>query len=121
MVYTTEFAPLAKRGFVSSATAVGTTIGFILGSGSAWVVTALLEPAQVADWGWRVPFIGSVLFLVVGVALRRGLLETAEGLQAAAQRPALVSSLVADWRPIVQAFGIVAMTNAAYYLTFTYA
>jgi hypothetical protein len=28
---------------------------------------------------------------------------------------------VADWLPIVRTFGIVAMTNAAYYLTFTYA
>ena len=33
----------------------------------------------------------------------------------------LLPSLVADWRPIVQTFGIIAMTNAAYYLTFTYA
>ena len=35
-------------------------------------------------------------------------------------RPPLLPSLLADWRPIVQTFGIVAMTNAAYYLTFTY-
>ena len=121
MVYTTEFAPSAKRGLVSSSTAVGTTIGFILGSGSAWLINELLTPEQVAAWGWRVPFIGSVLFLVVGVLLRRGLLETEEGLQAAARRPALIPSLIADWRPMLQTFGILAMTNAAYYLTFTYA
>ena len=36
-------------------------------------------------------------------------------------RPALLPSLLADWLPIVRTFGIVAMTNAAYYLTFTYA
>jgi len=29
--------------------------------------------------------------------------------------------LLADWRPIVQTFGIVGMTNAAYYLVFTFA
>ena len=33
----------------------------------------------------------------------------------------MLASLLADWKPIVQTFGIVAMTNAAYYLTFTYA
>jgi len=43
MVYTTEFAPLAKRGLISSATAFGTTLGFILGSGSAWLIRATLE------------------------------------------------------------------------------
>ena len=121
MVYTTEFAPTARRGLVSSSTAVGTTIGFILGSGCAWLITALLEPEQVAAWGWRVPFIGSVLFLVLGVLLRRGLQETEAGLQAAALRPPLLPSLIADWRPMLQTFGILAMTNAAYYLTFTYA
>ena len=38
MVYTTEWPRLLMRGLVSSSTAAGTTIGFILGSGSAWLV-----------------------------------------------------------------------------------
>jgi MHS family proline/betaine transporter-like MFS transporter len=42
-------------------------------------------------------------------------------LKAAEVRAPLLRSLVADWRPILQTFGIVATTNAAYYLTFTYA
>jgi len=120
MVYTTEFAPLAKRGLISSATAFGTTLGFILGSGSAWLIRATLEADEVAAWGWRIPFIASVLFVVIGIPLRRKLQETEEGLQAARQRPPVLRSLIADWRPILQTFGIVAMTNAAYYLTFTY-
>ena len=120
MVYTTEFAPLAKRGLISSATAFGTTLGFILGSGSAWLIRATLEADEVASWGWRIPFIASVLFVVIGIPLRRKLQETEEGLQAARQRPPVLRSLIADWRPILQTFGIVAMTNAAYYLTFTY-
>ncbi len=121
MVYTTEKSSPLMRGLVSSSTAAGTTIGFILGSGTAWLVNATLPASQVATWGWRLPFVGSVVFLVVGYLLRRGISETAEGLKAAAVRPALLPSLLADWRPIVQTFGIVGMTNAAYYFTFTYA
>jgi MHS family proline/betaine transporter-like MFS transporter len=121
MVYTTEQSSPMMRGLVSSSTAAGTTIGFILGSGSAWLVNALLRPDQVMTWGWRVPFIASVGLCVVGWLLRRGIHETAEGLKAAAIRPPLLPSLIADWLPIVRTFGIVAMTNAAYYLTFTYA
>ena len=75
----------------------------------------------MSAWGWRIPFIGSVLFCIIGWFLRRGISETAEGLKAASIRPPLIPSLVADWLPIVQTFGIVAMTNAAYYLTFTFA
>jgi MFS transporter, MHS family, proline/betaine transporter len=121
MVYTTEGSSPLMRGLVSSSTAAGTTIGFILGSGTAWLVNASLPPEAVTAWGWRIPFVGSVVFLLLGYFLRRGIIETAEGLKAKAMRPKLLPSLLADWRPIVQTFGIVAMTNAAYYLTFTYA
>jgi MHS family proline/betaine transporter-like MFS transporter len=121
MVYTTELAPPKWRGIVSSSTAVGVTLGFILGSGSAWLVAHSLTKEDVPAWGWRIPFIASFLLVVIGLSLRRGLHETEEGLQAAAQRPALLPSLVADWLPMLRTFGIIAMTNAAYYLTFTYA
>jgi len=121
MVYTTEGSSPLRRGLVSSSTAAGTTMGFILGSGTAWLVNASLPAEAVNSWGWRIPFVGSVVFLILGYLLRRGIVETAEGLKARAFRPKLLPSLIADWRPIVQTFGIVAMTNAAYYLTFTYA
>jgi len=121
MVYTTELASPVMRGLVSSSTAAGTTLGFILGSGSAWLVNLALPDEDVASFGWRIPFVASVLFCVAGFYLRRGIHETAEGIKAAtASRPPLVASIVADWRAIVQTFGIVAMTNAAYYLTFTF-
>src|SRR5262245_31781801 len=121
MVYTTEASSPLIRGLVSSSTAAGTTIGFIIGSATAWVVHVSMTPAEVDSWGWRIPFIGSVVFLVAGYFLRRGIQETDEGVKAREERPPLWPSLVADWRPIVQTIGIVAMTNAAYYLTFTYA
>lgn len=121
MVYTTESSPAATRGVVSSSAAVGTTLGFIFGSGVAWLSHTLLTAEQIGAWGWRIPFVGSVVFFVAGWLLRSRLHETAEGLKAAATRPPLVSSLIADWLPMVQTFAIIAMTNAAYYLVFTYA
>ena len=120
MVYTTESASPLMRGLISSSTAAGVTIGFMLGSGSAWLVNTLLRPEQVASWGWRVPFIASISLCVLGWFLRRGIHETVEGLKAAGARPPLLPSIAADWRPMLQTFGIVATTNAAYYLSFTY-
>jgi MHS family proline/betaine transporter-like MFS transporter len=120
MVYTTEGASPLLRGLVSSSTAAGTTIGFILGSGTAWLVNRSMSPADVDAWGWRIPFVASVIFMVAGYFLRRGIIETEAGLKAIQARPPLLASIAADWRPILQTFGIVAMTNAAYYLTFTY-
>ena len=121
MVYTTEGASPLMRGLVSSSTAAGTTIGFILGSGSAWLINEVMPKEAVLSWGWRIPFVASIVFCIAGWFLRRGIVETEAGLKAAAVRAPLFRSLLADWLPIVQTFGIVAMTNAAYYLTFTYA
>jgi MHS family proline/betaine transporter-like MFS transporter len=121
MVYTTEASSPLLRGLVSSSTAAGTTIGFILGSGTAYLINHSLTTSQVDSWGWRLPFIGSIVFMLVGYLLRRGIHETEAGLKAMHERPKLVASLVADAMPILQTFGIVAMTNAAYYLTFTFA
>lgn len=121
MVYTTELATPRLRGLVSSSTAAGTTLGFILGSLAAWAVNRALGHDAAAAWGWRVPFIGSVVFLLAGWLLRRGLAESDILDKVAVERPAILPSLLGDLRPMIQTFGIVAMTNAAYYLTFTFA
>jgi MHS family proline/betaine transporter-like MFS transporter len=121
MVYTTELASPLLRGLISSSTAAGTTIGFILGSIAVWGVNKGLGAEAAAEWGWRIPFVGSVLFCVAGWFLRRGIAESEVTEKAKTQRDPWLASLIADWRPIVQTFGIVAMTNAAYYLTFTFA
>ena len=120
MVYTTEKASPMMRGIISSSTAVGTTLGFILGSASAWAVNAALPSEAVASYGWRIPFIFSLVIMLFGNWVRRGISETEAGMKAASARPPLLPSLVADWKPILRVFGIVGMTNAAYYLTFTY-
>lgn len=120
MVYTTEQASPGMRGLISSSTAAGTTIGFILGSGAAWAVNASMPTAEVMAWGWRIPFIASISLCVLGWFLRRGISESPEGEKAAGLRPPLLASVLSDWLPILRTFGIVAMTNAAYYLTFTY-
>lgn len=121
MVYTTELASPLVRGIVASSTAAGTTLGFILGSGTAWAIQEHLGKADASEWGWRIPFIGSVIFCIIGWFLRNGIHESEHAEKSKAARAPVFQSLVNDWRPIAQTFGIVAMTNAAYYLTFTFA
>src|SRR5215467_12705760 len=66
MVYTTERSAAGARGLLSSSTAAGVTLGFILGSVSAWLVDTLLGSTAAAAWGWRIPFVGSVIFCIIG-------------------------------------------------------
>ncbi len=120
MVYTTELASPRLRGLISSSTAAGTTLGFILGVITVQIIKATMAPEAVDEWGWRIPFIGSVVFCIAGWLLRRGIHEPDVLEKAAAVRSGILSSLWRDRGPIFQTFGIVAMTNAAYYLTFTF-
>ena len=121
MAYTTELASPLMRGIVASSTAAGTTLGFLLGQFTAWLVNRTLGHDVAADWGWRIPFLASLILVVLGWFLRRGIHESEQGLKAAEQRAPILPSLIADWKPIVQTFGIVALTNAVYYLAFTFA
>lgn len=118
MVYTTELASPLMRGLVSSSTAAGTTLGFILGSATSWIIGATL--GEDSTWGWRIPFVGSILFCLAGWLLRRGIHESEEGEQSARTR-APWWTMFRAWRSMLQTFGIAAMTNAIYYLAFTFA
>jgi MFS transporter, MHS family, proline/betaine transporter len=120
MVYTTELASPLARGLIASSTAAGTTLGFFLGLLSAWSISRTLGPQAAADWAWRIPFVASLLLCLAGWLLRRGIHESEQGVKSAQQRAPIFVSLLADWKPIVQTFGIVALTNAAYYLVFTF-
>ncbi len=121
MVYTTELASPLARGIIASSTAAGTTLGYILGLGAAWIVNQSLGIEAAGEWGWRIPFIASLGFVLLGWFLRRGIHESEHGQKAAAERAPIIKSLIGDWKPILQTFGIVATTNAAYYLTFVFA
>lgn len=121
MVYTTELASPRWRGIIASSTAAGVTLGFILGSLSSFLVVRLLGPEAAAEWGWRIPFLASLILVVIGYFLRHNIHESEQGEKAATLRAPVLQSLLTDWKPIVQTFGIVAFTNAVYYLTFTFA
>lgn len=116
MVYTTELSSPLWRGLLSSSTAAGTTMGFLLGSLTSWIVEKQLGEVATKDWGWRIPFIASVVLCILGWFLRRGITETEEGQKVAGTRPPIWQSIRKDWRPMVQTFGILGLTNAAYYL-----
>jgi MHS family proline/betaine transporter-like MFS transporter len=76
MSYLAESAPPGRRGFVSSWCNVSGGVGGLVGSGLAAVLTRVLTPEQVADWGWRLPFLLSIPAGVVSWRLRRSIAES---------------------------------------------
>ena len=71
----TENAPPARRGFFGAWTQSGIGIGFVLAS-AAFLFAQKLPREDFLDWGWRLPFLASVLIFVVGVVVRYRLKES---------------------------------------------
>ena len=120
MAYPTEHAKPFMRGLISSSTALGTSLGFLTGSAAVMVLDLALTKAQIEAWGWRLPFLCSVIMALFGWWLRRTLHESEAGETAKgiASRPPVLAAIAADWKPSLQLLAIVAFSNALYYYVF---
>ena len=71
-----EHAPVNKRGFFGAYPQIGVPVGLILATGVMLVVTTSMSEEAFLSWGWRVPFLVSVLLIVVGWVIRRAVAES---------------------------------------------
>lgn len=71
-----EHAPEGKRGFLTSFSLQGTQAGSILASASFIPLSTFLSHDQFVAWGWRVPFLLSVVVIVAGLIIRARVEET---------------------------------------------
>lgn len=70
-----EHAPEGRRGFYGSWPQIGSPLGLVL-STSVFGAASLLPDAAFDSWGWRVPFLLSVVLIAVGMIIRLRLVES---------------------------------------------
>jgi MFS transporter, MHS family, shikimate and dehydroshikimate transport protein len=70
-----EYAPEDKRGYYGSWPQMGVPAGLLLSTGVFGAV-AFLPNEQFLAWGWRIPFLLSIILIGVGLFIRTRLLET---------------------------------------------
>jgi MFS transporter, MHS family, shikimate and dehydroshikimate transport protein len=70
-----EHSPADKRGFYGSFVQIGFPIGLVLATLSFAAVSKLPE-ADFLSWGWRLPFLVSILLLAIGTFVRSKVDET---------------------------------------------
>jgi MHS family proline/betaine transporter-like MFS transporter len=68
----------SRKGFVASWQWASTGITNALASAFGIVLTSILSPEQLGEWGWRVPFLFGILVGPIGLYIRRRLDETPE-------------------------------------------
>jgi metabolite-proton symporter len=73
-----EHAPENRRGFYGSWPQLGAPLGLVLGTLVFSIFSAVMSDAQFAAWGWRLPFLFSIVLVVVGLWIRFTLAESPE-------------------------------------------
>jgi len=72
----TEYANPKKRGFYAALPQLGSPVGSILSAVVFIVLTVSMSQADLAAWGWRIPFLTAFPLLLVSLYLRWSIDET---------------------------------------------
>jgi MHS family shikimate/dehydroshikimate transporter-like MFS transporter len=115
-----EHAPKGRRGFFGAWPQMGVPAGLLLANVVFWVVQGLTSEAAFLSWGWRVPFLVSVVLVVVGLFIRLRLMESpaferVKETQTEAQRP-IVDVVRKYPREVLVAMGMRVAENGCFYI-----
>ncbi|MBV8407728.1 MAG: MHS family MFS transporter [Alphaproteobacteria bacterium] len=70
-----EHAPQGRRGFYGSLVQAGFPLGLVTSSG-VFALVSLMPEGQFLAWGWRIPFLISILLVALGAFIRARVPET---------------------------------------------
>jgi MFS family permease len=115
-----EHAPAHRRGFFGAFPQIGVPVGMILATATLWILTSSMSPEAFLEWGWRVPFLLSIVLIVVGYVIRRAVEESPvfeDLLRRRKESSAPLGQLFRkNWREVVLTAVVFIGNNAAGYL-----
>lgn len=71
-----EHAPVNRRGFFGAFPQIGVPVGMILATATLWILTSSMSNEAFMEWGWRIPFLLSIVLIVIGYVIRRAVEES---------------------------------------------
>jgi metabolite-proton symporter len=72
----TENAPPGKRSWYGMFPQLGAPVGLFLSSGVFWLLLHVMPQESLLSWGWRIPFVASIVLIAVGLWVRLSITET---------------------------------------------
>ncbi|MFP3605931.1 MFS transporter [Paraburkholderia sp. SIMBA_053] len=120
--YVAEHAPTGKRGAFTSWIQTTATLGFFLSLLVVLGVRLTLGESKFADWGWRIPFIFSIVLVSMSVWIRLSLHESPVFLKMKAENAtskAPIKEAFGQWSNVrlvlIALFGLVAGQSVIWY------
>jgi MFS family permease len=109
-----EHAPFGRRGYFASFTMQGVQAGQLLAAAVFLPLAHFIPKAQFNAWGWRIPFLLSVVVVIAGYIIRREVEETPafteEGAHGEIPGSPIVEAFRLSWDDILRVLCI-ALTN----------
>ena len=120
----TEHAPEGKRGFYGMFPQLGPAVGFIAANAVFLVVRLNQDAETFATWGWRVPFVSSIVLVLIGLWIRVKISETpvfqrVMDAQDQARIPVL-DVFRHEWRHLLLGAGVMTIQYTLFYTATTY-
>jgi len=116
-----EHAPKTRRGAFGASPQIGVPLGLLLASGVMALMSAIAPGEQFLQWGWRVPFLLSVVLILVGWYVRRRVEESPVFLELAERKEHSRMPIVELFRKhavlVIIAAVVFAGNNAVGYMT----
>ena len=120
-----ENAPPGKRGRYGMFPQLGAPIGFVASNGLFLLLGLWLSEGDFMEWGWRIPFLGSALLVIIGLWVRLTLTETPDFTEALAKAPPppvpLTALMRGHWREVLGGTFAAIACFAIFYLTTAFA
>jgi len=118
-----ENAPASRRGYFTAWSQMGVSGGFVLSAFAFYLVQKLPED-ELMSWGWRVPFLLSILIFLVGVYIRKNIRESKAFSQAKPEakheKIPLMVLIREHPKALLQAIALRLPENGASYIFFTF-
>lgn len=119
VLMTAEHGDAKRKGYHTSFAQIGVPIGNLLSVGVLALMTLTLTDEQFLSWGWRVPFLLSIVLILVGLWVRSGIEESPEFAALSEKRKTsrpLVELLKSYPRQLIIACFIRIGTDVAFYI-----
>jgi MFS family permease len=119
-----EWAAPGKRGLMTSFPQMGSPLGLILANSALATMASVQDEAAFLAWGWRVPFLGSLILVGIGLYIRVGVLESPVFANIKARgkivRAPIKVVLKDNWREVALTTLLRTGQLAPYYITTTF-
>lgn len=120
IVFLVERASPKERGFFGSFSPMGAIFGLLLGSLVTFIFTLSLGQEIMNDWGWRLPFISSIVLMLFGIWLRSKIAADIISKSDSAKSP-VIDAFKMYWRQMLSIGLGNTLTGAMSFIGFMYA